>query len=145
MLGFARLNRIDILVDTVPQISQLRWNRFVEAMAFDSKLEFNAGDIGLPGGIQILEAANANPTNKCSVVRYGGSTSLSIPWPVTDDEDADTDKFDRLEKMIQKAMQQASTKKAAAGMQSSMGAGSSGVQTGGSGEGAGSGGSAASE
>jgi hypothetical protein len=138
MLGFARLNRIDILVDTVPQISESRWNRFVEFMAFDSKLEFNAGDIGLPGGVQILEPANANPTNKCSVARFGGSTSLSIPWPVSDDEDADTDKFDKLEKMIQKAMQQASTKKAAAGMNSSMGAGSSGVQTGGSGDSAGS-------
>merc|ERR1719504_10370 len=141
----ARLNRVDTLVETVPQISELRWDRFVASLDMDAKLEFNPGDIGLPGGIQVLEAANANPTNKCAVVRYGGSTSLLIPWPVSDDEDADTDKFDRLEKMIQKAMQAASTKKAAAGMQSSMGAGSSGVQTGGSGEGAGSGGSAASE
>merc|ERR1719163_352710 len=128
MLGMARLNRIDILVDTVPQISEVRWQRFVQAMAFDTKLEFNAGDIGLPGGIQVMEAANANPTNKCTVVRYGGSTSLTIPWPVTDDEDEGQDNFDRLEKVIQKALTAASTtKKAGAGaaVNSSMGAGSS--------------------
>merc|ERR1719163_2645420 len=124
----ARLNRVDTLVETVPQISELRWDRFVTSLDMDSKLEFNAGDIGLPGGIQVLEAANANPTNKCTVVRYGGSTSLTIPWPVTDDEDADQDKFDRLEKVIQKALTAASTtKKAGAGaaVNSSMGAGSS--------------------
>merc|ERR1719440_1286995 len=138
MLGFARLNRIDILVDTVPQISELRWNRFVESMAFDSKLEFNAGDIGLPGGIQVMEPANANPTNKCAVVRYGGSTSLTIPWPVTDDEEEGHDNFERLEKAIQKMLTQVSASKKVAGhtagLNSSMGAGSSGVnESGGSG------------
>merc|ERR1719163_1525917 len=133
----ARLNRVDTLVETVPQISELRWDRFVTSLDMDSKLEFNAGDIGLPGGIQVLEAANANPTNKCTVVRYGGSTSLTIPWPVTDDEDADRDKFERLEKVITKALAQVSTNKkgagAVAGMNSSMGAGSSGVAGAGSG------------
>jgi uncharacterized membrane protein YgcG len=138
MLGMARLNRIDTLVEIVPQITELRWDRFATSLELDAKLEFNAGDIGLPGGIQVFEAANANPTNKCTVVRYGGSTSLMIPWPVTDDEDADQDKFDRLEKVIQKALTQASTtKKAGGAINSSMGAGSSGLNTGGSGGGSG--------
>ena len=116
-----------------------------ESRAFDSTLEFNAGDIGQPDGIQALEAANANPTNKCAMVRCGGSTRLSISWPVNDDEDAGTDDFDKLEKMIQKAMQVASTEEAAAVMNSSMDAESSGVQTGGSGEGGGIGGLEGSE
>jgi uncharacterized membrane protein YgcG len=141
MLGFARLYRIDIIVETIAQVSEFRWNAFVQSMAFDTKLEFNNGDIGLPGGVQVLEDAKAHPTNKDIIRRFGGSTDIKTPWPADDnDEDDDSQKFERLEKMIQKALQKASTKaktgvgsKAGSSMMSgSKGSGDGGGASGGS-------------
>merc|ERR1712194_394242 len=91
MLGLARLYRIDIIVETIAQVSEFRWNAFVAYMEFDTKLEFNVADIGLPGGVQILEDAKAHPTNKDIIKRFGGSTDIRTPWPITDnDEDDDS-------------------------------------------------------
>merc|ERR1719389_52154 len=82
-----------------------RWFRFVESLNLGERIEFNEGDVGLAGGIQVLEPANANPTTIDMIKRFGGSTSPSIQWPEEDGQgDDDTDKFERLEKLIQKAM-----------------------------------------
>ena len=43
--------------------------------------EFNEGDVGVAGGIQVLEPANQHPTSVESIRRYGGSTAPSMPWP----------------------------------------------------------------
>merc|ERR1719399_235731 len=50
MVGFARLNRINIIVETMPSVSKRRWNTFVYSLRLDKKIEFNAGDIGVNGG-----------------------------------------------------------------------------------------------
>merc|ERR1719482_1664956 len=72
MIGYARLERIEIIVGVLPSVSQKRWVAFVESLKLDSKVEFNAGDIGVTGGIQILEAANLNPTTQDMIKRFGG-------------------------------------------------------------------------
>jgi hypothetical protein len=103
MVGFARLQRIEIIVNTIPTVSSTRWSSFIMSLRLNHKLEFNEGDIGLAGGIQTFEPASANPTTIDQIKRFGGSTSREMPWPEEDDGD-ENDKFDRLEALIQKTM-----------------------------------------
>jgi len=69
------------------------------------RLEFNAGDIGIAGGIQMREAANLNPTTVDMIKRFGGSTSQDIQWPEDEADGDGDDRFERMEKLIQKALQ----------------------------------------
>lgn len=110
MVGYARLGRIRIIVETMPKVPKSRWNLFVSDLHLDQRIEFNQGDIGLSGGIQLLEPANANPINTDIIQRFGGSTSVTQQWP-EEDQGADTDRFDRIEKLVQKTMQRGSSKK----------------------------------
>jgi len=103
MVGYARLERVEIIVATLPNVSESKWNKFIASLKLDTKIEFNAGDTGLAGGIQVLEPASQNPTTVDMIKRYGGSTEPENPWP--DDFDAgeaDEDRFGRLEKLVKK-------------------------------------------
>merc|ERR1712060_1032644 len=110
MVGYARLKRIKIIVETMVGMQDKRWFRFVEGLNLEQRIEFNEGDVGLAGGIQVLEPANANPTTIDMIKRFGGSTSPSIQWPEEEQGDDDSDKFERIEKLIQRAMQRLNTK-----------------------------------
>merc|ERR1719502_1901897 len=138
MVGYARLNRGNIIVTTIESVAAHRWKRFIDNLKFEERLEFNEGDIGLAGGIQVTEPSNANPTTVDMIRRFGGSTSPAMPWPeeegLGNDED---DKFERLEKVILRA-----TKKMGGGDGSKKKGGSSSMgQSSGSGGGGGSEGS----
>jgi len=110
MLGYARLNRGGVIVSTMATMQQKRWSTFLDFMKFDVRLEFNEGDIGVAGGIQILEPSNANPTTVDMIVRYGGTTSPSMPWPEDENLDVDDDdKLERLEKGVGRAMKKIMT------------------------------------
>lgn len=61
--------------------SQVAWDRFVVSLKLDEKLEFGPGDIGLPGGIQIIEPGGAHLVTEDMIQRYGGSTDITSPWP----------------------------------------------------------------
>jgi hypothetical protein len=101
MVGYARMRRISCIYYTLPYVSEKRWSRWISSLGLDSRLEFNQGDVGLSGGIQITEAANLNPTLIDAITRFGGSTSKASPWPaLDDDEDKEKQGFDRLEKMM---------------------------------------------
>merc|ERR1712146_648852 len=105
MIGYARLERIEIIVGIMPVVSQKRWTGFVDSLKLDSKCEFNAGDIGVTGGTQILEPANSNPTTQDMIKRFGGSTSVEMQWPVEQEGQGDeADRFERLENLIQKTL-----------------------------------------
>jgi len=123
MVGYARVSRMQIIVATMPLISHDRWSRWVETLHLDAKLEFNEGDIGLSGGIQMKEPANANPTTVDSIRRFGGSTSPAMPWPEDTDamEDGEANRLDRIEKVLQRIA------KAASGGKTKKGGGSSGA------------------
>lgn len=131
MVGFARLQRIEIIVQTIPTVSHSRWSSFVSSLNLDKKLEFNEGDIGLAGGIQVQEPAAANPTTVDQIRRFGGSTSPEMPWPEEDEND-ESDRFDRLEALIQKTMKRMTKggKKKGGGTGSSTGGGGSGLGSG---------------
>lgn len=97
------------------------------SLKMDEKLEFNEGDIGLAGGIQVLEPAGAHPVTTDSIKRYGGSTSPASQWPETANEVDIEDKVDRLERIIEKAVKKIvkSTGKGAHGAQSGVSGASS--------------------
>eukprot|EP00930_Biecheleria_cincta_P053684 TRINITY_DN3929_c0_g1_i1.p1 TRINITY_DN3929_c0_g1~~TRINITY_DN3929_c0_g1_i1.p1 ORF type:complete len:1171 (-),score=241.12 TRINITY_DN3929_c0_g1_i1:233-3745(-) len=97
MVGYARINRMKIVCESMPSISARRFTRFVTSLRFDERLEFGEGDIGLSGGIQVLEAASAHPSNIDSILRFGGSTSPAMPWP--EDEDLGSSEAERLERI----------------------------------------------
>jgi len=127
MLGYARLNRGSVILENVSHASAKRWERFVVSLKMDEKLEFNEGDIGLAGGIQVLEPAGAHPVTTDSIKRYGGSTSPASQWPETANEVDIEDKVDRLERIIEKAVKKIvkSTGKGAHGAQSGVSGASS--------------------
>merc|ERR1719271_2242345 len=105
MIGYARLERIEIIVGCIPVVSAKRWAGFLDALKLETKVEFNAGDIGVNGGMQILEAANLNPTTTDMIKRFGGSTSVEMQWPVEQEGQGDeADRFERLENLIQKTL-----------------------------------------
>merc|ERR1719453_849531 len=103
MVGYARLKRCRITVETMPSVSPKRWSYFKESLGFETRIEFNEGDIGVAGGLQVLEASNAHPTTVDTIKRVGGTTSALAPWP-EEDGDLEDDKFGKLEALIKKAM-----------------------------------------
>jgi len=98
MQGYARLNRASVIVTTLEGISAKRWARFLQGMKLEDRLEFNEGDVGLPGGVQIMEPAATNIVTTDSIRRFGGSSAVAMPWP--EEDDSMEDRFDRLEKLI---------------------------------------------
>ena len=115
MVGYARLGRIDIIVETMPKVPSWTWDQFVASLRLDKPCEFGAGDLGLPGAVQIFEPASAHPINVDMIHRFGGTTSVTEPWPADAEED-DNDRFERLEKMIRRSMKRAEqNKKSASG------------------------------
>merc|ERR1711897_89987 len=130
MLGFARLNRGKIITETMPSVGRQRWDRFVASLRLESRIEFGEGDIGLAGGIQVFEPASANITTVDMIRRFGGSTSPSVQWPEEENAgDDEEDRFDRMEKLIEKAMKRMTSGskggKKGSGQGSSMGQSSS--------------------
>merc|ERR1719217_464272 len=103
MVGYARLKRCRIIVETMPAVTPKRWNFFKDSLGLDNRIEFNEGDIGVAGGYQVLEPANANPTTVDYIKRVGGTTSALAQWP-EEEGDAEDDKFGKLEALIKKAM-----------------------------------------
>jgi len=101
MDGYARLSRTGIVVSTIESIPKSKWSKFLSGLNLDERLEFNEGDVGVAGGIQIMEPANLNPVTKDSIRRFGGSTSAALPW-AEEGEQVDN-KYDKLEKMLVRA------------------------------------------
>merc|ERR1719436_2324022 len=56
MVGYARLKRIRIIVESMPGVPQKRWEKFTALMRFDQRIEFNEGDVGLANGVATTEA-----------------------------------------------------------------------------------------
>jgi len=146
MVGYARLKRIKIIVESMPQVTEKRWQGFIGSLRLDQRIEFNEGDVGLSGGIQVQEPASSHPTTVDMIRRFGGSTSPTIPWPEEENADDDSDKFERLETLVKRTMERLNKtggkKKggkggSSAGQSGSGGGGGSGGGSGGNGEGEG--------
>merc|ERR1719284_1998290 len=128
MVGFARLRRIKLIVETMPSVGPKNWANFLNGLKLDQRLEFNEGDVGLAGGIQVNEPASAHPTTVDMIKRFGGSTSPAMQWPEEDGAgDDDTDKFDRLESLIKKTMERIAKGAGSGGRKGKGGQSSSGM------------------
>mmetsp|Transcript_101271 Transcript_101271/g.325457 ORF Transcript_101271/g.325457 Transcript_101271/m.325457 type:complete len:1383 (+) Transcript_101271:194-4342(+) len=117
MDGFARLNRAKLIAAWMPSVSARRWKSFLAQLRLEERLEFNDGDVGMAGGLQMFEPASAHPTTVESIRRFGGSTSPESPWP---EEEAgagisEEDRFDKLERTLEKAMKRKSSRAAGGG------------------------------
>jgi len=116
MLGFARLNRGRIVTETMPSVTGSRWTQFVESLKLEDRVEFGEGDLGLAGGIQVFEPASANITTVDMIRRFGGSTSPLAQWPAEENAgDDEEDRFEKLEKLIEKAMKRMTGSKGGGG------------------------------
>jgi uncharacterized membrane protein YgcG len=104
MVGYARLERAQTIVDIMPSVAKSRWDFFLESLLLHKRLEFNQGDIGVAGGIQMKEAANLNPTTVDMIRRFGGSTSPEIQWPEDEADGDGEDKFEKMEKLLQRTL-----------------------------------------
>merc|ERR1719440_2024977 len=95
-------------------VTKRRWDRFVESLRLDDNLEFNEGDIGFPGGVQIREPSTLNPTTVEAIRRFGGSTNKEVPWPADEEGDGETGtidaRYDRVEDLIARAVKRISGK-----------------------------------
>ncbi|CAJ1356900.1 unnamed protein product [Effrenium voratum] len=100
--GLARLSRGEILVQMNKQVGSSTWADFLTSLRFNERLEFNEGDIGLAGGVQVLENANVTTVTTDRILRFGGSTQPSLPWP--EEIQVVEDRFQQLENLIIKAM-----------------------------------------
>merc|ERR1719343_1128889 len=90
-------------------VSRRRWLAFVASLELDKSVEFGEGDIGIPGGIQITEPASANITTVDMIKRFGGSTSPAAQWPEEELGKDEGDRFELLEKFIERAAKRASS------------------------------------
>jgi len=113
MMGFARLTRATLIVDTLATTPTHRWTRFLATLRFDMPVEFDEGDVGLSGAIQVKEPASLNPVTIDSIIRYGGSCSEGQPWPEESSKDSD-DRFERVERSMAATLKKLSTVKQSA-------------------------------
>lgn len=95
-----------IICDSMVGVRQRTFRRFVEHLHLDKRMEFSEGDVGIAGGIQILEAANVHPTYEDSIHRYGGSTSPNQPWPEEEEVFSNSieERLDSLTKIFKRAV-----------------------------------------
>eukprot|EP00929_Paragymnodinium_shiwhaense_P020518 TRINITY_DN13656_c1_g1_i1.p1 TRINITY_DN13656_c1_g1~~TRINITY_DN13656_c1_g1_i1.p1 ORF type:complete len:1087 (+),score=224.95 TRINITY_DN13656_c1_g1_i1:109-3369(+) len=106
MVGYARLKRSQTIVETMPSVSSKRWEAFRNSLSLDEKIEFNEGDIGIAGGIQVLEAAGLHPTTVDIIKRVGGTTSVTAPWPEDVTTSEGEDRFASLEALAKRVLDQ---------------------------------------
>jgi len=86
----------------------------VDSLKLEDRVEFGEGDLGLAGGIQVFEPASANITTVDMIRRFGGSTSPLAQWPAEENAgDDEEDRFEKLEKLIEKAMKRMTGSKGA--------------------------------
>jgi hemoglobin-like flavoprotein len=102
-IGYARLNRSLVIADSISTINAKQWGRFVANCKFDQRLEFAQGDVGISGGMQILESARLHTIVSDTILRFGGSCAPEQPWP-EETSNEEENKFDKLERLLQKAI-----------------------------------------
>jgi len=90
--GFSRMNRAYTTVE-IESLLPMRWRRRIfKEMRFDEPLEFDNGDAGPSGGIQVLEPASVRADPKYvpdRIMRFTGEASEHDPWPKTLDDAGD--------------------------------------------------------
>jgi uncharacterized membrane protein YgcG len=129
MVGFARLDRAGVIGESLGTVSHARWQRFVASLSLDQKVEFNEGDVGLAGAIQLNEPASLNPVTQETILRYGGQCSPEMRWPI-DKSSLNKDRFERMESLLKKAHAKVNKMQKGGGSKSGTGGGTGQGSTG---------------
>ena len=82
MLGYAKLKRSSVSVQTLAYIKMERWSRFVATLGLDVPLEFNEGDVGMAGGISAPWPATSSNKFKLPLSGKESITSLCSGYRV---------------------------------------------------------------
>lgn len=98
--GHARLARGEIIIETFKAVKLTRWQKFMNSLHLDQKVDFEQGDIGLAGGIKTFEPALAHPVAKDQIIRFGGRTEGHLPWPEKNEAEEHS-----IERTIQRTIQ----------------------------------------
>lgn len=117
VVGYARLKRADVIVKILSTYSPKKWKVFVDGLGFDLPLEFNEGDVGMSGGVQIEELASEHLVSYDRILRYGGTCAVDAPWPDEAQNDArahgavenDDEKVKRLESQLRRMLKKISS------------------------------------
>ncbi|CAK8992914.1 NEDD8-like protein RUB1 [Durusdinium trenchii] len=104
MKGIARLKRANITCATLKDIPQHRRMAFLDSLGLEEPLEFNEGDVGIAGGIQVLELASERVVTEDTIKRFGGPSAPSAPWPKEHIPEEEVDKLASLEKKLMKVI-----------------------------------------
>eukprot|EP00933_Yihiella_yeosuensis_P026147 TRINITY_DN20287_c0_g1_i1.p1 TRINITY_DN20287_c0_g1~~TRINITY_DN20287_c0_g1_i1.p1 ORF type:complete len:1108 (-),score=261.28 TRINITY_DN20287_c0_g1_i1:312-3635(-) len=106
MVGFARLKRASVIHEVLQTVDPVKWEKWVPSLGLDNPLEFNEGDVGMAGGIQVMEMQSANLVTKDRILRYGGTCEASVPWTEDsrDEEDEANQQFEKLERMMKSTL-----------------------------------------
>lgn len=81
VIGFARIRRALVIVETLSDLQPAKWEHFVNSLNFDKPLEFNEGDVGMAGGLQVCEPASEYVVLRETIARFGGLCSEDMQWP----------------------------------------------------------------
>jgi len=143
MVGYARLKRMSVVVETLRKTKAEKWGKFVDTLGLDVQLEFGEGDVGMAGGISHTEAANMHVVTKDRIMRFGGACTPDLQWPedITDKLEDSDENIMKLEKLMKTALSKLYQDKKSSKKNKT---GSSGVSGGLSGSGGASGASGAS-
>eukprot|EP00930_Biecheleria_cincta_P001710 TRINITY_DN102820_c0_g1_i1.p1 TRINITY_DN102820_c0_g1~~TRINITY_DN102820_c0_g1_i1.p1 ORF type:complete len:1190 (-),score=140.29 TRINITY_DN102820_c0_g1_i1:71-3640(-) len=124
MLGYAQLNLTSLIVNGMEGVSKKTWVGFVKGLKLNEKREFDEGDLGLAGCIQVMEPASKYRQSVEMIIRYGGTTARNVPWP-EETVTKTADPYDILESTLRKILQRQnmySDSNSAAGASRSIGA-----------------------
>mmetsp|Transcript_29780 Transcript_29780/g.71770 ORF Transcript_29780/g.71770 Transcript_29780/m.71770 type:complete len:1445 (+) Transcript_29780:115-4449(+) len=82
--GYAKMNRAYVCIEVESSLSMSYRNRIFNELGFDNPLDFDNGDQGPPGGVQVMEPASIRAHPKYCPDRIQRSTGSSLPtdpWP----------------------------------------------------------------
>jgi len=104
MVGFARLNRAQKIVEALSNFNRRHFANFVVSLGLDQPVEFNQGDVGVAGGLQLTEPANAHVVLQDSILRFGGSCSMDLEWPEETKRSEDKDQISKIEHLAKRVL-----------------------------------------
>ncbi|CAK9057839.1 unnamed protein product [Durusdinium trenchii] len=104
MVGFARLNRAQKIVEALANFNRQHFSTFINSIGLDQPLEFNQGDVGVAGGLQLTEPASEHVVLKDSILRFGGSCSMELEWPEESKSREDKDQISKVESLAKKVL-----------------------------------------
>jgi len=57
-----------------------------DAMKLEDRVEYDEGDLGLPGAVQVMESVNKKGSDNLDdrIQRFPGEANAKLPWPMTE-------------------------------------------------------------